>query len=65
MRLTFGQLEHYGQAERIDQGMYLGDQAAARATHATDRTSFFGVGSVLMDADRAAIDHLNVSRKSH
>ena len=41
LRLSFGQLEQYGQAERIDQSMYLGGQAAARATHATGSAIFF------------------------
>src|SRR5512139_2815199 len=41
VRLALGQLEPDWQAGRIDQGMDLGGQAAARATHATGSVVFF------------------------
>ena len=62
MGLPFGQLEPDRQAEGIDQGVYLGRQAAARATHEGGiGRLFFGVGRVLVDADRRRVDHLDIA----
>ena len=57
MRLSFGQLEADGQAERIDQGMDFGGQAAARATHATGSAIFFWA---LAPCWRTRIDELSI-----
>ena len=41
MGLALGQLERDRQAAGVDQGVDLGRQAAARATHATGSVVFF------------------------
>lgn len=63
--LALAQDEADRQAIGIDHGMYLGRQPAARATPATGSVVFFlGVGAMLVNTDRRAVDHLDVARIS-
>lgn len=51
MGLSFCQLEHDRQAQRVDQRVDLRRQAAARTTHATGSAVFLGVGGELVNTD--------------
>lgn len=64
VRLALGQLKQDRQTESVDQGIDLCRQTAVRAPHATGSAVFLGIAGVPMNADRRAVDHLDVTLKS-